>query len=131
MLQMAPLVDIVFLLICFYLFVAQLISGQKDHTVELPVMISPAARAELPAELVINLREDGTVTVGGRAIALSELPAIVMGGTGGHGKTTGPVRVVVRADRRQPFGNLDEVLAICRQSGVTLVVFRTRQGEGP
>ena len=131
MLQMAPLIDIVFLRICFYLFVAQLISGQKDRSVELPVMVSPAARAELPAELVVNVREDGVVTVGGRVVALGHLAAILTGESV-PGRQRGPaVRVVVRADRRQPFGNLDDVLAVCRECGVTQVVFRTRQGEGP
>ena len=70
-LQMAPLIDVVFLLICFYLFVAQLITNQKDPSVHLAEMGSPIAARETPAEVTINLRSDGAITMGGRPVTLN------------------------------------------------------------
>ena len=129
--QVAPLIDIVFLLICFYLLVAQLISTQKDPTVELPEMASPAARPEDPAEFVINLRHDGTVTVEGRPVELRAVRAMLAEQLARAERTKQPLRVVVRADRRQRFGKLDELLKVCRQAGARQVVYRTVRKEQP
>ena len=123
--HVAPLIDIVFLLICFYLLVAQLISDQKDPSVELASMANPALRSETPAEMVINLRHDGAVTVGGRTVSLPALQAMLSDQLAAAGHAGETLHVVVRADRRQQYGKLDEVLKTVRRSGITQIVFRT------
>ena len=130
-LQMAPLIDIVFLLICFYLLVAQLIRTQKDPAVDLPVMVYASSAAEAPAELVVNLRADGSVTVGGRAVADGELPRLIHAELARAVEAGTPLRVVVRADRRQRYGKLDELLRLCKQAGLSKVVFRAREESAP
>jgi len=140
-LQMAPLIDIVFLLICFYMLVAQLITNQKDASVLLPAMANPVSQSERPAEIVINLRADDRITVDGRVMSLARLEAVLAdqlararrrsarpaGDQGGQGDTSSLLRVVVRADRRQRFGRMDQVLAACRKAGITQVVLRARK----
>src|SRR5690242_12051107 len=71
--QMAPLIDCVFLLICFYLFVSESVKNQNDPTVNLPHMTSGLAKTEAPAEVVINLRPDGQLRVDAQSITLEEL----------------------------------------------------------
>ncbi len=127
-LHVAPLIDIVFLLICFYLFVAQLTSNQKDPTVELSSMSNPAIMQEAPAELVINLRLDGDITVGGRVMSLPSLRNLLAEQLDMSGTAT--LRVVIRADRRQSYGKLDELLEVCRSTGVDQVIFRSMEKEG-
>jgi len=39
--------------------------------------------------------------------------------------------VVVRADRRQRYERLDEVLSACRRAGAAQVVFRAEKKESP
>ena len=129
--QMAPLIDIVFLLICFYLLVAQLIEHQEDPAVVLPAMASPGLRKEDPAEFVINLRQDGVVVVGGRPTDLPALRALLAGQLNQARQAGQPLRVVIRADRRQRYGKLDEVLKACRGAGVRQIVFRTLEKDSP
>ena len=129
--QVAPLIDIVFLLICFYLLVAQLISTQKDPAVQLPAMSSPAGRQESPAEFVINVRRDGAVAVGGRAVALGELRGMLSEQSARAVEAGRPLRVVVRADRRGSAGQLDAVLQACREAGLRTVVFRSEKKDKP
>jgi biopolymer transport protein ExbD len=127
----APLIDIVFLLICFYLLVAQLITRQKDPSVQLPAMASPLADKEGPAEFVINLRRDGTITVGGRPASVAETRRMLADQLARARRTRQPLRAVVRADRRGNCGALDEVLQACRDAGLRQIVFRSSQKEGP
>ena len=125
----APLIDIVFLLICFYLLVAQLISGQKDPAVQLPVMAAMTAD-EQPAELVINLRRDGAVLVGGRSMTGDELAALLRQQRQEAEQASEPLRVVIRADARQRFAALDDdVLKICKDCGVTDYILRSKPKE--
>ena len=75
--------------------------------------------------------QDGRVTVSGRELpgeALGRELRVELAKAEGQRQ---PLRVVVRADRRQSFANLDEVLQTCRQAGVRQVVFRAAEGEGP
>jgi len=127
-LQLAPLVDIVFLLISFFMLTSQLIQAQKDRAVELPVMKSPEGERELPAEVTINLREDGRLTVDGEGIAPEGLGGVLAGHVARAREAGETPRVVVRADRRQRFAKLDDVLNVCRQLGLGQVIFRA-QGE--
>jgi biopolymer transport protein ExbD len=130
-LQLAPVIDLVLFLIWFYLLVGQLVVSQKDADVELPQMTSAAAGQELPAEIVINLREDGMVLVSGQDVrgpALERTLAREREKVRGQGED---LRVVVRADRRQSFAALDEVLRACRRAGLKQIVFRAVEGGGP
>ena len=128
-LQVAPLIDIVFLLICFYLLVAQLTTEQKDASVELPAMAKAALAVERPAEIVINLRRDGGVVVGGRTIDNEGLQTLLAGAVADSRRSGQPLRVVLRADGRQRSGNMNRVLDTCRRMGVRQIVFRARDGQ--
>ena len=130
-LAVAPLVDIVFLLVCFFMLTSQLIQTQKDPAVVLPAMASPDALRELPSEITVNLRADGAVTVGGRQRTVVELSAVLADHLARARADGRAARVVVRADERQTFGRLDEVLDACRSAGLAQVVFRAREEDRP
>jgi biopolymer transport protein ExbD len=128
--MVAPLIDTVLFLIWFYLIVGQLVIHQKDASIQLPRMASPLSMQEAPAELVLNLRSDGSVTVNGKAAGTDQLKAVIAEEIAKAAVGEHPVRVVVRADRRQSFGRLEEVLRLCRDAGLAQVVFRAEQGAG-
>ena len=120
--KMAPLIDIVFLLICFYLLVAQFVSTQDDASVQLPVIAASQGQPEMPAEVVVNVRSDDELIVEGQSLSLAELRSLLLSRKQKMGSKT--LRVVVRTDRQQRFGKLDEVLQTCRQAGLKQVIFR-------
>jgi biopolymer transport protein ExbD len=128
-LQVAPLVDIVLFLICFFMLASEMVGSQKDPAVSLPHMSSPLAASETPAEITLNLRADGAITVDGRAVALASVPGLVAGQAERTRAEGRPLRVVVRADRRQRFAALDDVLTACRKAGMAQVVFRATEEE--
>ncbi|MFB3892056.1 MAG: ExbD/TolR family protein [Phycisphaerae bacterium] len=126
-LQLAPVVDLVLFLIWFYLLVGQFVVGQKDPAVELPAMANALGQGEVPAELVINLREDSRITIDGADVDPSVLDRYILDQIARAREAKLPLSVVVRADRRQSFARLDAVLQSCRRSGLTQVVFRAKE----
>lgn len=127
---LAPLVDIVLLLICFYLLVARSIQSRTDEPIELPAIAAEHTREPGAAELVVNLLEDGSIQVNGVAADLETLRAAL------HAERARPAaggiapRVVVRADAGREYRALDEILAACRDAGFPSVALRT-QPEAP
>ena len=121
---MAPLVDIVLLLICFYMLVMQSIQSHSDPAVELPSVRQEATIEMLPAELVVNLSQDGQITVNSIAVSIEELGQLIASERLRTADSGQPLKVVVRADRRQRYGELDEVLKTARQAGVSTVMLR-------
>lgn len=123
-LAFAPLVDIVLLLICFYLFVSKSIEDYEDATIDLPTIAHVQSLQEQPAEIVINLRADGDVHVNDQPITIELLGQHLQAQRNRLTRIGQPLIVVVRADRRQRFEVLDRVLSICRDVGVRHVSIR-------
>ncbi len=128
-LQVAPLVDIVLFLICFFMLASEMVGNQKDPAVRLPHMSSPLAASEAPAEVTVNLRADGAITVDGHVVALSAIPGLVAGQAERARRGDRTLRVVVRADRSLRFAALDNVLSACRKAGLGQVIFRATEEE--
>lgn len=126
----APLVDIVFLLICFYLFVTQSFQSLDDRSVQLPVIEQSQSQELLPAEIVVNLLADGSVVVAHEPMSINELALHLREARRqslDHGQD---LRVVIRADRTQTFDKLDTLMDISRRAGLDMVILRANDQEG-
>ena len=128
-LALAPLVDIVLLLICFYLFVTQSFQAQSDAALDLPVMRQDAGEPAGPAELVVGVGADGALTLNGEAVAEGALEAALARARADAREAGGEVSIVLRADRGRPFGELDAAIEACRRAGFAGVGLRAEGGE--
>jgi biopolymer transport protein ExbD len=139
--NMVPMIDLVFQLICFYMFVTRSFATLEDPNVQLPLMHRSNTAEVRPVELTVNIRADDSLTLNGSPIRLGDLSGVLAaerrrsapsGAAGGGGGATaaeggGGVTVVVRADRRQTFARLDDVLAACRAARFEQVCFRAEE----
>jgi biopolymer transport protein ExbD len=125
-----PLIDIVLQIICFYLFVSAGVQAYQDASVHLPVMTAKPLSSQHPAEFVINIEANGTLDVNGRTADASQLPGLL---TEARDKATAANQsfmVAIRADKRQHFALLDQVLQACRQARVQAVAVRALTEPG-
>ncbi|MFG0249881.1 MAG: ExbD/TolR family protein [Phycisphaeraceae bacterium JB051] len=125
----APLVDIVFLLICFYLFVTQSLQSLDERSVELPIIEQSQSQELLPAEIVINLLEDGSVVVAHEPMSINEL-AMHLRASKRYAMDIGQeLRVVIRADRNQTFDKLDTLMDVSRRAGLDMIILRAQDQD--
>ncbi len=68
-LQIAPLIDVVFLLLIYFMVTASLIKKEGDISFLLPADIPAEQIVELPIEVLIEIMADGVVEVEGRRFA--------------------------------------------------------------
>ena len=64
-LQIAPLIDVVFLLLIYFMVTASLIKKEGDISFILPASVPPSKMIDVPVEVLIFILEDGTVEVDG------------------------------------------------------------------
>lgn len=114
---MTSLIDVVFLLLIFFLVATNFIRHETDHNVVLPESEAGEKPQRPPSRLVVNIREDGTMVVNGKLTNEAELRQTVRDFVQAN-----PSRpAVIRADARVPYRSVMRVFGICRAGGVANV----------
>tara|TARA_B100000683_G_scaffold262526_1_gene289711 strand:- start:437 stop:910 length:474 start_codon:yes stop_codon:yes gene_type:complete len=125
----APLVDIVFLLICFYLFVTQSLQSLDERSVDLPVIEQSQSQELLPAEIVINLTVEGDVIVAHEPMSINQLAMHLRQAQRQSLDQGRDLRVVIRADKNQTFDKLDTLMDVSRRAGLDMVILRAQDQD--
>lgn len=122
--DLTPMIDIVFLLIVFFMTVANM---QVQQLV--PIQVPIAENASIPEErgmrTTITIKSDGSLFYGPQATVVDDLPGLVA-----QGKASAPnLKVYVRADANVPFKEVQKVFAAAARGGVPNVIFATYQSD--
>ena len=105
--NMTPMIDVVFLLLIFFMTVTQ-VSEVNRERLELPQQ--KGVEDQKPAELIINVMEDGRIIVSGSTISMPRLVAILNDLLRDAGGDPMQVSVVLRADARGTSATVNEIV---------------------
>lgn len=123
--QLAPMIDIVFLLLCFFMTSQLFAQWEAEVDITLPTAKSGEPPRRLPGEVILNVLKDGAVVVNAQRLDEARLGAML------HrlaGLFPGQP-VVVRADKTTAYEHVMRVLDLCRQSDIWNISFATLQPE--
>ena len=70
--QLAPMIDVVFLLLSFFAFSQLFAHWELDNDIALPTSQSGKTPKRLPGEIILNIKEDGRLTVAGRPLTQAD-----------------------------------------------------------
>ncbi len=112
--EMTPMIDMVFLLLIFFLVATTFQQTEREMQIALPMASSSEPISAVLQELVVNIDVDGRIIVGSRTIEPDELRSMVAGAVAVNPEQ----KVTVRGDRRTPYSNVVRVLDICKGAGV-------------
>jgi biopolymer transport protein ExbD len=122
---MAPLIDIVFLLLIFFLVTWQFSRSEQDSKVKVPTSTQGKEEHRAQSEIVVNIRSNGDLVINGQALnekeLLRKLRAIV------EVYENQPVRL--RGDGEITYQTLMGVIDICQKAGIWNISFATRKPE--
>jgi len=123
-LSLTPLIDVVFLLLVFFLVATRFAQEDRELDVLLPTASTAAAVTSEPNEIAINITQDGHYFVGGQTLddtglllALNEAVA-----SNPLGQT-----VIIRADQRVPFQFVANAMNLCNTAGIHDYTIATEQ----
>ncbi len=121
--QMTAMMDIVFLLLCF--FITSSVFSQWEYEVELtlPTAKESHATTRLPSEIILNVKKDGTITFNQQERSDAELERI-LGHVATHLKGQ---PVTVRADREAAYGDFMRVVDLCKAKGIANLSLATSE----
>ncbi|MDR3212025.1 MAG: biopolymer transporter ExbD [Planctomycetota bacterium] len=111
---LTSLVDVVFLLLIFFLVATNFNQKEKDHAVLLPESEAGEKVAPVPDRLVINIRENSLLVVNGQVVTDTELRFLAQT----FARANPERAAVIRADGRVPYQAVMRVFGICRTAGV-------------
>jgi len=122
--DLTPMIDIVFLLIVFFMTVANVVTAQKK-----PIEVPVAQNARVPETQehreVVTIVPDGQVFLGTSMISIEDLKAVVAEGV----QNVANYQVLLRVDSATPFSHTRDVMSACAEVGAIDIVFATYQGS--
>ncbi len=125
-LELFPLLDVVFLLLTFFIFVLVLTARLEVTDIRLPVAVA-AGEAKPGPSILLGLKADGTVTLDGRDIPIAELlPALTQAQADSPGAT-----LYIAPDREARNAQLFALMDALAEGGIRDLRFLREPEERP
>ena len=123
-LSLTPLIDVVFLLLIFFLVTSEFEEEDRRMDIVLPSATSAQPMIGRVREIVVDVDSDGTFYLGGQATASANLEKAL-----NRAVIDNPTNqsVVIRADRETQFQPVVDVMDICNRVGVADYSVTTRE----
>ena len=123
--QFTAMIDVVFLLLCFFITTSVFSQWEMEVDVVLPTAQSAKMPDRLPGEVIINLSRDGRISVNQQTLTREDLAdrlrrlAVFFPGQS----------VVIRADKQTSYEQLVGIIDLCRLSDIWNISFATAAEE--
>ena len=123
--QMTSMLDVIFLLLCFFIASSIYSQWELQVDIQLPTAQTGKQPNRLPGQIIINLDREGVVTVNERVLSSEELldrMRLLAANFPGH-------PVVLRSDAQTPYEKVVHVIDLCRQADIDNISFATQFPE--
>lgn len=118
---LTPMIDVVFLLLCFFVTSQIFAQWETEIDITLPTADTGSVPQRLPGEVIINVMADGTAVVNGQGLdegqlrhMMDRLVELYPGQP-----------VLLRADKATAYEHVVRVLDTCRQADIWNISFAT------
>ncbi len=118
---LTPMIDVVFLLLCFFVTSQIFAQWETEIDIALPTAATGGMPQRLPGEVIINVMADGTAVVNGQSLNDGELRTMM-----DRLVELFPGQpVLLRADKSTAYEHVVRVLDTCRQADIWNISFAT------
>jgi biopolymer transport protein ExbD len=124
-LSLTPLIDVVFLLLIFFLVTSEFEEEERRLDIVLPTATSATPMTSKPREIVVDIDAGGMVYLGGQPTSLDELQRLLQTAVASNPTNQS---VVIRADQTTAFQPVVSVMDICNKTGVSDYSVTTQEG---
>jgi len=116
--QMAPMIDMVFLLIIFFMTASHL-SANKSKDLDIPVATHGVVPKDRPDRWTVNIMADGAIFSGQTPVTVEELKGMVS-----ERREKDPeLKVYLRADKLTPHKQVKSVMGAMAEAGIGDFIF--------
>ena len=122
--NLAPMIDVVFLLLIFFMVATTFVDQEKELSVDLPLAQSGEEAEPQPEEIVLNLLADGSIVMNGATLSPDELRAQLERLARGNPETP----VTIRGDKKVFHEHVVALMDSCRLAGLQNLGLMTIDG---
>lgn len=122
---MAPMIDMVFLLLVFFMTVSNMAQAQNRVPLELPESEESRVPEDLSDRVAISVNTEGAVFFGATPVELDQLATMIEAMMAENPE----LRMQVRADAETPFREVRKVLKTCAAAGAYNVIYSTYEAK--
>ena len=112
--NLTSMIDVLFLLIIFFVVGTKFIETERQIELKLPQVKPGNALTAAPEKKIINVYRDGQITLDRKPVSLEQLTEELKQATGQY-RALG---VLVRGDGATAFERVAHVLTACKQAGI-------------
>src|SRR5262245_49863995 len=124
-LNLTSMIDVLFLLIIFFMVGTRFSDLERNIGLQIPQVRNNAALTDAPSKRVINVMKDGKIVLDDKTVTLVELQSEL---TAAHHQYP-ELGVLVRGDAAGAFQNVASVLSACRAAGIADLGIAVRLAE--
>ncbi|GAA4443073.1 biopolymer transporter ExbD [Bremerella cremea] len=121
-LNLTPMIDILFLLIIFFMVGSKFTEMERSVDLDVPQVNDLGALTAAPEKKVINIFRDGRVMLGTQVVSLEDLKTELSTSQAQYQD----LGVLVRGDSDVPFQQVATVLTTVRQAGIAEMAISVR-----
>ena len=120
------MIDVVFLLIIFFLVSSHLAKRELHLPLELPQATSHESAASSDARLTLNVTEDGQISLAANPVTVNEIADLIHQR---HSDTQTPPAVRIRTDRAVQYLQIEPILRELTLAGVIDIAFAVEEAR--
>ena len=124
--QIAPMLDVVFLLLCFFVTSQLFAQWETEIDITLPTAETGEVPKRLPGEIILNVHPDGQVVVNGETLTPDRLSGMLQRLAGLFPGQP----VILRADQSTEYEHVVRILDLCRKADIWNISFATGVPQG-
>lgn len=124
-LELAPMVDVVFLLLIFFIVTWQFARFERDVDISVPAAEETTDEPRNVGEIIVNVREDGSIVLNGLEVSEEELLAKLKSISEAYPDQA----VILRGSSEANFQAIINVLDEIKKAGIWNVAFATTKPQ--
>ncbi len=126
--QMAPMIDMVFLLLIFFM-VASTVKELDKVDVDIPVADRSVVPESDADRRMLSITADGQIYAGQVKVNLQDLADLLEADLKADLQSGRQTKVYIRADEKVPYQDVKKVMRTCSEIGMNDVIFATFETE--
>jgi len=123
--QLAPMIDMTFLLLVFFMVTTKISKEQIKMDVKLPVASNAVIPKDLSNRDILSLDAGGNLFIGAEPTDKKQLAAYLKKRFIDYP----PLRIYIRADRQTPAKRIKEIMKMAADAGAIDVIFASYQDQ--
>ena len=124
-LELAPMIDVVFLLLIFFLVTWQFARFERDMDIAVPAAEEASNENRQVGEIIINVREEGEIVLNDVTVTSEDLGLRLAS----ISEEFPNQAVILRGDAKADFQHIVSVLDLIKKAGIWNVAFATTRPE--